>query len=96
MGVRSDIGVQNVHKILFWEDKGRSHKTSWSQNRGSFDAGTTVLVSGEFTRDYFGIFSHSKVFMAIYLYTYCIRLGKSQLVWKCLVRRSSKPILSMF
>ena len=34
--------VQNVLKILFGLDKGRSHKTSRSHNRGSFVAGTTV------------------------------------------------------
>ena len=44
MGVRSHIGVQNVQKILFGEDKGQSHKTSRSHNRGSFVAGTTVLA----------------------------------------------------
>ena len=43
MGVRSDIGVQNVLKILFGADKGRSHKTSRSHNKGSFVAGITVL-----------------------------------------------------
>ena len=43
MGLRSDIGVQNVQKILFGADKGRSHKTSRSHNRGSFIAGTTVM-----------------------------------------------------
>ena len=42
MGVRSHIGVQNVQKILFGADKGRSHKTSRSYNRGSLVAGTTV------------------------------------------------------
>ena len=42
MGVQSDIGVQNVQKILFGADKGRSHKTSRSHIRGSFVAGTTV------------------------------------------------------
>ena len=42
MGVRSDIGVQNVQKMLFGADKERSHKTSWSHNRGSFVAETTV------------------------------------------------------
>ena len=44
MGVRSDIGVQNVLKILFGANKGRSHKTSRSLNRGSLIAGTTVYV----------------------------------------------------
>ena len=44
MGVRSGIEVQNVHKILFGEDKGWSHKTCWSRNRGSFVAGTTVYI----------------------------------------------------
>ena len=42
MGVRSHIGVQNVLKILFGADEGRSHKTSRSYNRGSLVAGTTV------------------------------------------------------
>ena len=42
MGVRSHIGVQNVQKILFGADKGRSHKTSRSLIRGSLVAGTTV------------------------------------------------------
>ena len=42
MGVRSDIGVQNVQKILFGAEKGRSHKTSQSYNRGFLVAGTTV------------------------------------------------------
>ena len=45
MGVRSDIGVQNVHKIPFGADKRRSHKTSRSHIRGSFVAGTTVDAS---------------------------------------------------
>ena len=44
MGVRSHIGVQNVQKILFGADKGRSHKTSRSLIRGSLVAGTTVSV----------------------------------------------------
>ena len=44
MGVRSDIRVQNVQKILFDADKGRSYKTSRSYNRGSLVAGTTVLT----------------------------------------------------
>ena len=43
MGVQSHIGVQNVQKILFGADKGRSDKTSRSYNRGSLVAGTTVL-----------------------------------------------------
>ena len=43
MGVRSDIGAQNVLKILSGADKGRSHKTSQSLIRGSLVAGTTVL-----------------------------------------------------
>ena len=43
VGVRSHIGVQNVQKILFGADKGRSHKTSRSYNRGSLVAGTTVI-----------------------------------------------------
>ena len=34
MGVRSHIGVQNVQKIPFGADKGRSHKTSRSLIRG--------------------------------------------------------------
>ena len=42
MGVQSHIGVQNVLKILFGADKGRSHKTSRSLIRGSLVAGTTV------------------------------------------------------
>ena len=42
MGVRSHIGVQNVLKILFGADKGRSHKTGRSLVRGSLVAGTTV------------------------------------------------------
>ena len=42
MGVRSHIGVQDVQEILFGADKGRSHKTSQSYNRGSLVAGTTV------------------------------------------------------
>ena len=40
--VRSDIEVQNVHKILIGEDKGRSYKTSRSHTRGSFVTGTTA------------------------------------------------------
>ena len=44
VGVRPDIGVQNVHKILFGEEKGQSHKASRSYNRGSFVAGTTVHI----------------------------------------------------
>ena len=43
MRVRSDIGVQNVLKILFRADKGQSHKTSRSIIRGSFVAGTIVV-----------------------------------------------------
>ena len=43
-GSRSDIGVQKGQKILFGADKGRSHKTSRSYNRGSLVAGTTVLI----------------------------------------------------
>ena len=46
MGVRSDIGVQNVQKIQFGADKGQSHKTSRSHKRRSFIAGTTVLACG--------------------------------------------------
>ena len=42
VGVRSDIGVQNVHEILFGADKGRSHTTSRSHISGSFIAGTTL------------------------------------------------------
>ena len=34
--VHSDIGVQNVKKILLGVDKGRSHKTGRSYNRGVF------------------------------------------------------------
>ena len=45
MGVRSHIGVQNVHKILFGADKGQSHKTSRSLIRRSFIAGTTVHLN---------------------------------------------------
>ena len=41
--VRSHIGVRNVQEILFGVDKGLSHKTSRSHNRGSCVAGTTVL-----------------------------------------------------
>ena len=44
MEVRSHIGVKNKKKILFDADKGRSHKTSQSHNRGSLVAGTTVLI----------------------------------------------------
>ena len=47
MGVRSHIGVQNVQKILFGADKGRSHKTSRSYNRRSLIAGTTVQVNNK-------------------------------------------------
>ena len=38
----SEIGVQNIHKILFGDDKGRSHKTSLSHIMESFVAGTTI------------------------------------------------------
>ena len=41
--MRSDIAVQNVHKILFGANKGRSHKTSRYLIKGSFVAGTTVI-----------------------------------------------------
>ena len=46
MGVRSDIGVQNVQKILFGSNKGRS------LIRGSFVAGATVhsLLGGFITK----------------------------------------------
>ena len=44
MGVRSHIGVQNVHKILFGADKGRSNKTCRSLIRGSLVTGTTVML----------------------------------------------------
>ena len=44
VGVRSDIRAQNVQKILFGVDKGRSHKTSRSLIRGSLVAGTTVSI----------------------------------------------------
>ena len=37
------IGVQNIQEILFGENKGRSHKTSRSHNRGSLFSGTTVV-----------------------------------------------------
>ena len=39
---RSYIGVQNVQKILFGPDQGRSHKTSRSHSRGSFVSGRRV------------------------------------------------------
>ena len=42
--VLSDIGMQNVLKILFGEDKGWWHKTSRSYVRGSFVAETTVYI----------------------------------------------------
>ena len=45
VGVRSHIGVQNVLKILFGANEGRSHKTSRSYNRGSLVARTTVMTS---------------------------------------------------
>ena len=50
MGVRSDIKVQNVQKILFGADKGQSHKTSRSLIRGSFIAGTTVYKAESLLR----------------------------------------------
>ena len=50
VGVQSYIGVQNVHKILFGEDKGRSHKTSQSLIRGSLIPGTTVLLLTFYTK----------------------------------------------
>ena len=66
VGVRSDIGVQNVQKILFGANKRRSHKTSRSHIRGSFVAGTTVyddtkLVNGMFKTliDFFSKYTRS-------------------------------------
>ena len=44
MGVGSHIGLQFVLKILLGVEGGRSHKTSWSHNRGSYNAGTTVCA----------------------------------------------------
>ena len=40
MGVQPEVGVQNVQKILFGEDKGQSHETSRSHIKGSVVAGT--------------------------------------------------------
>ena len=51
--IRSHIGVQNVLKILFGADKGRSHKTSRSLIGGSLVAGTTV-----YGKEYIGITEH--------------------------------------
>ena len=50
--VRSHIGVQNVQEILFGADKGWSHKTSRSHNRGSLVAGTTVAVIHKTVNNY--------------------------------------------
>ena len=44
VGVRSHIGVQFVLKILLGAEGGRSHMTSRSYNRGSYNAGTTVCI----------------------------------------------------
>ena len=46
VGVRSHIGVHFVLKILLGAEGGRSHKTSRSYNRWSYNAGTTVYCNG--------------------------------------------------
>ena len=51
MGVRSHIGVQFVLKILLGAEGGWSHKTSRSYNRGSYNAGTTVLFLSQIEFD---------------------------------------------
>ena len=42
VGVRSHVRVHFVLEILLGAEGGRSHKTSRSYNRGSYNAGTTV------------------------------------------------------
>ena len=44
VGVRSHIRVHFVLKILLGAEGGRSHKTSWSYNKGFYNAGITVYI----------------------------------------------------
>ena len=45
MGVRSHIRVHFLLKIIPGAEGGRSHTTSRSYNRGSYNAGTTVVTN---------------------------------------------------
>ena len=44
MGVRPDIGVQNVPEILFGVDKGQSYKTSRSHKGGFSSQGNCTTI----------------------------------------------------